>query len=150
MAKLLQLSSKQCLRVQFSVFQETGLSMAMARQLFSVAPALEAGWTWKSSFPHEKLVNESFISGFPGHEAAHRDAMRRVLGDNYEFFFDTVCRVRAVSDCSFWSTFSRTRMRNCSFHWGWIVYVCHSIIDILKMIWIRLYSKNQDSNISIE
>src|SRR5271154_1164452 len=43
MTMLFELSSKQCLRAQFFVFQETGLLMAMARQSFSVAPALEAG-----------------------------------------------------------------------------------------------------------
>lgn len=32
---------------------------------------------------------ENFITGFPGHEAQHRAAMRRVLGpEKYEFFFD--------------------------------------------------------------
>lgn len=32
---------------------------------------------------------ENFITGFAGHEAQHRDAMRRVLGQQkYEYFFD--------------------------------------------------------------
>ena len=32
---------------------------------------------------------ENFITGFAGHEAQHRAAMRRVLGEkNYEYFFD--------------------------------------------------------------
>jgi aryl-phospho-beta-D-glucosidase BglC (GH1 family) len=32
---------------------------------------------------------ENFITGFPGHEAEHRAAMKAVLGEeNYEFFFD--------------------------------------------------------------
>jgi hypothetical protein len=32
---------------------------------------------------------ENFITGYPGHEFQHRQAMRQVLGDEkYEFFFD--------------------------------------------------------------
>jgi hypothetical protein len=32
---------------------------------------------------------ENFITGYPGHESEHREAMRTVLGDEkYEFFFD--------------------------------------------------------------
>lgn len=35
------------------------------------------------------LSMENFITGFAGHEAQHRAAMRRVLGkQRYEFFFD--------------------------------------------------------------
>lgn len=32
---------------------------------------------------------ENFITGYPGHECEHREAMRTILGDEkYEFFFD--------------------------------------------------------------
>jgi len=32
---------------------------------------------------------ENFITGYPGHESEHREAMQTVLGDEkYEFFFD--------------------------------------------------------------
>lgn len=32
---------------------------------------------------------ENFITGYPGHESEHREAMRSVLGDEkYDFFFD--------------------------------------------------------------
>jgi hypothetical protein len=71
---------------------------------------------------------ENFITGFPGHESQHREAMQEVLGhEKANFFFDKFLEnFFTTADAKFLAAIGLSCIR--------IAFGLHSITDTLRMI----------------